>query len=238
MVIDAYAHCGRDKYLPREALEAVMAATGVSRAVLCQHLGQFDNGYLASIAASDPSRFAAVALVDHDSPTWRDDLRAVIGQGFRGLRVTPPALAANTGLVRAAAAEGLILLLYPPDGVGALIAPVRELAADNPGTPIVVSHLGCPRVVAGQLVAGDELLCLAHAPNVHVNLSGLGMFCPFPHRILDDLIEQTLAAFGPERVMWGSNFPVGGERPEDYRCERDLLEEGRWGVDRSAAAAI
>ena len=74
MTVDAYAHCGRDKYLPVEVLDGVMVGADVSAAVLCQHLGQFDNAYLAGIVASEPGRFAGVALVDHEAATWRDDL--------------------------------------------------------------------------------------------------------------------------------------------------------------------
>ena len=65
------------------------------------------------------------------------------------------------------------------------------------------------------------------------------MFCVFPYRALADLIERVLSTFGPDRVMWGSNFPVCGDRPADYRRELDLLLEGRaWGVDPAAATAI
>ena len=239
MAVDAYAHCGQEKYLPVEALDAVMIAADVSSAVLCQHLGQFDNAYLASIVESDPRRFAGVALVDHLAPTWRADLEAVRTRGFRGLRVTTAVFAENPELLHAAASADLILVVYAPDGIGPLVRPLRELATDVPGTRLVVSHLGSPRVVDDQLVGGEELLELAVEPNAYVTLSGLAMFCAFPYDALADLTARVLAAFGPQRVMWGSNFPVGGEGPRDYRRELDaVLGEGRWGVDSGAAEAI
>ena len=117
MTIDAYAHCGREKYLPVEALEGVMSETGVECAVLCQHLGQFDNSYLASLLRVEPDRFAGVALVDHRVPGWHETLADVPRLGFRGIRVTSEALRENPGLSQAAAAAGLHQILYAPEGI-------------------------------------------------------------------------------------------------------------------------
>jgi L-fuconolactonase len=239
MTVDAYAHCGEDKYLPVAALDGVMSASGVSAAVLAQHLGQFDNSYIAALVRDRPERFAGIALIDHRAPGWSDALALVAQQGFRGVRITSAALVEEPALVPAIAAAGLVALIYAPEGIAALVPRLTELAGSHPHTPLVVSHLGNPRVEDERLVAGTEMLSLAASPNIHVALSGLGMFCPFPHTPLDGLIGDVVAAFGAGRVMWGSNYPVCGEDPSDYDRELGLLlRPGRWGVSRAAAQAI
>jgi len=239
MTIDAYAHCGREKYLPVEALEDVMSETGVECAVLCQHLGQFDNSYLASLLRVEPDRFAGVALVDHRVPGWHETLADVPQLGFRGIRVTSEALRENPGLSQAAATAGLHQILYAPEGVSAVVGPLRELSSTHPQAAFVVSHLGNPAVEDGGLRHGKELLTLADLPNVYVLLSGLGMFCSYPYAPLDGLVTDVIEAFGPERVMWGSNFPVGGDAASDYLGElRIVVSRERWGIDVDAAAAI
>jgi predicted TIM-barrel fold metal-dependent hydrolase len=64
------------------------------------------------------------------------------------------------------------------------------------------------------------------------------MFCEFPYAALEDLIRRALQAFGPERIMWGSNFPVCGEDPAEYRRGADLVQEHHWGLDSRAAELI
>ena len=239
MSVDAYAHCGREKFLPVESLEAVMDAAAVSCAVLCQHLGQFDNSYIAAQIERRPDRFAGVALVDHTQPDWRERLPAIASQGFRGVRLTTMALLECPELAGGAASRGLIPLIYAPEGIEPIVPLLLELAREQPQTPIVISHLGNP-TVAEHGTAGDEVLLLADARNVSVQLSGLGMFCPFPYTPLDGLIAGVIGAFGPERVLWGSNYPVCGEGAADYGRDLDLVAGGlaRWGIEPAAATAI
>jgi len=238
MTVDGYAHCGLDKYLPVEALDGALRASDVSAAVLCQHLGQFDNGYIAALIRARPERFAGVALLDHRDPAWDRALAVVAEQGFRGVRVTAEALRERPGLAAAVADGGLIAVVYAPEGIAPLLGPLRDLAGGHPAAPLVISHLGGPRVEGSRLAAGEEILALAEHANVNVLLSGLHMFCPFPYAALDGLIREVLEAFGADRVLWGSNFPVCGVGAEAYGQELGLLREGRWGMDRAAAAAI
>lgn len=53
------------------------------------------------------------------------------------------------------------------------------------------------------------MTALAARPQVFAKLSGFGTFV---HRVDADLIawlwRQTVALFGPDRCLWGSNFPI------------------------------
>ena len=55
----------------------------------------------------------------------------------------------------------------------------------------------------------DNIAILANEPNVLAKLSGFGTFI---HRNDADhiahLVRDTVAAFGPQRCLWGSNFPI------------------------------
>jgi L-fuconolactonase len=238
MTVDCYAHSGLDKYLPVEALDRVMRASEVSAAVLCQHLGQFDNGYIASVVRDRPERFAGIALVDHRSPAWRDSVSVLAKQQFRGLRLTSSALSENDELGRVAASCGLVPTIYAVDDLGELIEPIRKLARANPGTPLVVSHLGNVRVIEDRVERGTEILQLAAEPNVYVALSGLHMYCDYPYAALNSLVANVLAAFGPDRIMWGSNYPVCGDTAADYARDLGLLQAGSWGIEGAALDLI
>jgi predicted TIM-barrel fold metal-dependent hydrolase len=105
-----------------------------------------------------------------------------------------------------------------------------DLARAFPETPIVLDHVGGAIGIGPYAGHRDEVFAewkknideLARCPNVHVKLGGLGMrlFGFDAHN--DELppsseklaalwrpyIETCIAAFGPDRAMFESNFPV------------------------------
>ena len=238
-MIDAYAHCGVSKYLPVEQVRSVMDGAGIERAVLCQHLGEYDNTYLESVVRAEPDRFTAVALVDGTAGGWRLELEAVADTGaFRGLRIVDDMLTENPALAEEAASLGLAIVVYAPEGIARAVAPIRRLLAARPSALVEITHLGNPRIEAGEPVGGFELLELAGEPGVVVTLSGLSMFCEYPHSQLDELIAATIAAFGADRLLWGSNFPVGGDGQVSYDRDVDLILTGRWDLDAPAVELV
>jgi L-fuconolactonase len=223
MTTDGYCHCGLSRYLPVEQVRLAMEHADVERAVLVQHLGEFDNGYLAAVTAAEPGRFAAVALVDHTQPAWPGALAEIASSGyFRGIRITARALSENYEFCLRAGALSLVMILDMPDGFDGNAGVVRRLAGDCLPCPIVVSHLGYPWVDAGHLGRGRDLLTLSDESSVFVLLSGASMFCPFPYSALGGLINDVIAAFGAERVLWGSNFPECGDAAA-YRRDLEAL---------------
>ena len=107
---------------------------------------------------------------------------------------------------------------------------LTDLARAFPETPIVLDHVG--GVIGRGPYAGkrDEVFAgwrrdikeLARCPNVHVKLGGLGMRLfgfdlheqpkpPTSERLAEvwrPYIETCIAAFGVDRSMFESNFPV------------------------------
>jgi L-fuconolactonase len=238
-MIDAYAHCGISKFLPIEQVRALMDGAGIGRAVLCQHLGEYDNTYLESVVRAEPDRFTAVALVDGKHDGWRRELQTAAESGaFRGLRIVDDVLTVNPALAEEAASLGLAIVVYAPAGIARAMTPIRRLLAARPAATVEITHLGTPRLEGGVVTSGFELLELAREPGVVVTLSGLPMFCDYPHDELDEFIMRTIEAFGSDRVLWGSNLPVGGADQALYDREVGLILSSRWGLDASAMELI
>ncbi len=80
-----------------------------------------------------------------------------------------------------------------------------------PDVPMVLAHCGMPEDLTPEgwraWRAGMERL--AAVPSVSVKLSGLGTFI---HRVdqahIERTVRETVELFGPERCLWGSNFPI------------------------------
>ena len=60
-----------------------------------------------------------------------------------------------------------------------------------------------------QSVCAALLCLLAACPNVHVKLSGLGTFVRAASaEAMRPVVQETLSMFGPQRCLFGSNFPI------------------------------
>lgn len=93
------------------------------------------------------------------------------------------------------------------------LAEAADLAADFSRTLLIINHAGVPGDRAPETLAGwrANMAAVAERPNTTVKLSGICI----PGRPWSDedalpIVRETLAIFGPERVMVGSNFPVDG----------------------------
>jgi L-fuconolactonase len=86
----------------------------------------------------------------------------------------------------------------------------------HPNLRLLVSHLGLPPVVEhtpGAQVAQralESVLAFARFPEVRIKLSGFyALTTPgydYPHRAAWPYVAALLAAFGAERLLWGSDF--------------------------------
>jgi predicted TIM-barrel fold metal-dependent hydrolase len=230
MTIDAYAHCGISKYLPLPDVLAVMEQAGVEGTVLCQHLGEYDNRYLANVVSQDRNRFAAVCLVDPDQPNAVEELRKWNATScFRGVRLVGEWLKRNPRLCLEAIDLGMNLVVFTPEGIAGSMPDIRNLVRQRPHAKIILSHFGNPKVENGAVVAGSEILELAAEPAVYVQVSGFGMFSEYPYTALTQLITDIVTRFGPERLTWGSNFPVCGDW-QAYCRDLALVRSGAWGL--------
>ncbi|MDJ0938732.1 MAG: amidohydrolase family protein [Woeseiaceae bacterium] len=88
---------------------------------------------------------------------------------------------------------------------------IAEVLARAPDTPVALCHCGSPwdQSDAGLAAWRDGLRLLASLPNVVIKISGLGMFDhDWSVDSIRPIVESCVEIFGPERAMFGSNFPV------------------------------
>ena len=98
------------------------------------------------------------------------------------------------------------LQLTPP-----LMASAAKAFARVPELKVVLCHAGSPKTNQGDGLKQwqDGISQLASLPNICCKISGLPMF--FKDRgpsAYQPIIDVCLRSFGPERCMYGSNFPV------------------------------
>jgi predicted TIM-barrel fold metal-dependent hydrolase len=91
------------------------------------------------------------------------------------------------------------------------IAGAARLASSFPKTTLILQHAGMPEDLSerGRAEWASGMRLLSAEPNVVVKLSGLGTFI---HRNdaqhIAGIVKECLALFGPERCLFGSNFPI------------------------------
>lgn len=175
---------------------------------------------LAAAGADGPVR-AVVGWVDLTAPDVAERLAALRagpgGEALVGIRhqvedepdpgwlLRPEVL---RGL-REVAAAGLVFdLLVKPPQYDAAIEAARRL----PELRIVLDHLGKPDVAGGMWTPWSGwIAALAVLPNVAAKLSGLvteADWSAWSHELLVPYGRHALDAFGPGRVMYGSDWPV------------------------------
>ena len=92
----------------------------------------------------------------------------------------------------------------------------------------------------------QSVLKLAERPTLSIKLPGFGEFCPLPYPFTQvaPLAKMALEAFGPKRMMWGSDYPPVSSR-EGYRHSLEFprqyfsslaQEEQDWIFGRTAAS--
>jgi len=206
---------------------------GVSRVVLIQmsYYGS-DNSYLLEAVRRRPEVFAGIAVVDWNSSDPEGKMLRLTQQGVRGFRIFPQNVPVETCLegegldrmFRFAAKENLVLcLLINPEALPA----VGRRCENFPDAPLVIDHLA--RLgMAGPVIENDlQALCaLARYPRVKVKVSAfyaLGSKKP-PHLDLAPLIQRVYEAFGPKRLMWGSDCPFQVQS-ETYADSVSLLRD-------------
>jgi L-fuconolactonase len=228
---------------------AAMDAVGVDGAVLVSPFSmyRYDASYALEVYAAHPGRFGLVKPVDPADPAVADtiaDWAATEGTIAIRLMINRDGVstdAADPGLNRVLAAAAQHALPVNLMCTGRL-EQARLLAARNPGTMLVIDHLGLPQpheppAPAQPFADLPKLLSLAAHDNVTVKISGACTLSheAFPYRDIWDQLGRIFDAFRFDRCMWGTDWTraVGlltyGQGVEAFRVT-DRLSDG----DRAA----
>ena len=97
-----------------------------------------------------------------------------------------------------------------PDAWPRHLGTVAELAAALPELTVVVDHLGKPPPAGPEQKAWRDVLAMvADRPNTVAKVSGLqAPGHPFTVEAVRPAWETGLELFGPDRLMWGSDWPM------------------------------
>lgn len=237
IIVDTHCHIGLHKYEPVESLLFHMNNSGVDKAVFIQYAGNTDNQYMIDSMSANPDLFQAAMIV---SPS--DDgsaIREWAEKGIIGIRL--PAASQAEGpdpLVQWKTAQDLGLIVSAPSNPKSLLGEHFAMVLKAcPDLSIVIEHLGGIGFdQESPYTTFKEILRFADYPNLTIKMPGFGEFCrvPLPFDPIPPLVDLTLEAFGPERVMWGSDYPPVSSRegydnslrvPMDYLA--DLSENDK-----------
>lgn len=166
-----------------------------------------------------------IGYADLASPDLAATLaRHVTAANFRGVRqqlhwhanpayrfASRPDLMNDLAWRRGLALLGERALLFELQVFASQMLDAARLAADFPRQTFVLLHAGMLEDLSSEgwarWRAGMRLL--AERPNVLVKLSGLGTFSRrCSAELWGPVVRETLALFGPERSIFGSNFPI------------------------------
>ena len=195
---------------------AAMDAVGVDGALLVSPFTQYryDASYALAVHAAHPGRFAVIKPVDPADPA--------VTETIADWAATPGTVAIRVMLDRTDGTEASLDRVLAAAARHALpvnllcwgrLDQAASLAARNPGTTLVIDHLGlkqpyAPPAPAEPFADLPNLLALATHDNVRVKITGACTLSrqPFPYNDIWDPLARIFDAFGLDRCMWGTDW--------------------------------
>ena len=223
--VPAIAPLVRD-FLPQD-LAPILAAHGVERTVLVQAAdSEAETGFLFGLAAGHASVAGVVGWVDLSRPEAAASLeRMAAHPKFKGIRPMLQDLLQDDWITREPHPEALRALARLGLRFDALVmprhlGPLLQFLRAWPQLPAVIDHAAKPPVGAhdGDVFARwrEHMSMIGALPQVHCKLSGLWTEAPSALRgdrdgvlrAMRPVWDTLLECFGPQRLMWGSDWPV------------------------------
>jgi len=210
--VDAATATAINVELAREAMDSV----GVDIA-----LAVTNEAFIAEARMRYPDRFAGVVTFDHTHPGLAGEVarvraldgviagRALVGE-WRDATLRPEF---KQGLFDPIFAEAERVGLPIFASTHGWASAMEAIAARHPGLTLIIDHIGVSQHPVSP--PNDDpwgrfpdLLALARYPNVHVKLCGAPLLSnqPYPHPDIWPQLDALFAAFGVDRVMWGSDY--------------------------------
>jgi L-fuconolactonase len=199
-------------FTPEEA-HAELEAAGIASAVLVQaEDSERDTELMLEAADRHPWITGVVGWVRLDGPTLAEEqldrlcgVRHLVHDDPRDDFLLLPTVRRS---LQRLADRGLPFDV--PDAWPRHLAPTADLAAALPELRIVVDHLGKPPFGSDEWGAWRATLeAVAAHPNTVAKVSGLQVpGRPFTVAEVRPAWEVALELFGPERLMWGSDWPI------------------------------
>lgn len=231
-----------------EHLRREMAATGVER-VVAIHTStayRWDNRFITASARDNAPWMVGVCTLDPEDPGSPALLRRhVAACNIRGMR-SVPAGATQHRLDH----PGVDALWTTAEELGVpinvlihlnLADELEAMLRRHPALRVVLDHCMYPRGKDG--LAGETIrrvLSLARYPNLYAKLTWLVDSSDEgdPFRDTYPLLRAVIEAYGPERCVWGSDFPCELWTPKAGYARQVALFTSALGLDRAALETI
>jgi len=208
----------KQDFLPGD-LQPLLVAEGLDGCVAVQASQSLDETrFLLELADGHSHVKAVVGWVDLLSPELERQLEGFAARprlrGIRHIAQDEPddAWLAREDVIRGVGALARFGLSYDILVFARQLPAAIRLARALPEQPFVLDHVAKPEVAAGRLDPWRaQLSQLAELPNVHCKLSGLITEARWDAWKPDDFrpyLDVVLEAFGPGRLMFGSDWPV------------------------------
>jgi predicted TIM-barrel fold metal-dependent hydrolase len=201
----------------RDLLIALLDRHGIERACVlaaCDHHNPGNNEFVADMCLAHRDRFVMLSEIPLSSSRRNELLARTIhdwrARGFRYFvpkREMPDAWVAHDDFWERANGAGLCVALNLAPQQAALLAPLVKRCPD---IRWLLDHMCRPRPDMSD-AEYQPVLELAAYPNVFVKLSGFYAFTAqaseYPYDDLQRFVVTLRAAFGAQRLMWGSDAP-------------------------------
>lgn len=195
-----------------------------------------DNRYVVEAVRAHPDRFIGVYSIDAMAPDAVERIRHWQAEGLSGFRLF------TTGTTMPGQADWLghedsypawayaeeqdipVCLQMTIQGLPAL----RELLKRFPGVRVLLDHCARPDLSDGRPYRlAEDLFDMAAFPGVNLKLTHRALAAAekgasVPAEFLADLV----AAYGADRIAWGSNFPAAEGTPADLLAQARKAASG------------
>src|SRR6266852_2809515 len=205
-------------YLPA-TIEPILKRCGVEKTILVQASNSLEETrWLLSLADQYPFIAGVVGWVDLSVREVGHQLNEFIAHPkFKGVRHLVESEPADDWLIQPGVLDGLRALASAGVSYDLLVHTrhlkhVRTVAETCPELNLVVDHMAKPPIASGEIGEwAREIKEVAAVPNVWCKLSGLVTEASWSDWRIEDLkrfVETALEYFGPQRLMFGSDWPV------------------------------
>jgi predicted TIM-barrel fold metal-dependent hydrolase len=212
--IDAYAHIGLPRFAAAEELIRELDRNGVQKAIVAAADTCPDIHEILRAIRRYPDRLRGVGVpLGRTFNELRDSLRQQAACGFLGIRIFDRMIAEFPELLQ----EMAELKLVPYVVGGAGLAPAASLLADflagAPDRLVVAPHFGGAADPAVLDAPGPVRDLFSH-PRLLVIFSRHGAY---DAQLVQSWASALIEKAGPERILYGSEFPVCLWRNESYQ---------------------
>ncbi len=212
-----------------------MDAAGVARSAVVQASSAYayDNSYVAAAVAAYPKRFTGVFSVDTLAPDAVEKMKGWMAKGLTGMRLYTAGSTMEQKLWftdpktypawEFAGEAGIPVCMQMRHKA---FPQLKEMLERFPKVRFIIDHLGRTEMADGPpYAAAAPLFALARYPNVYLKVT---------HRNFEEsrngkatpetFFPRLVAAFGANRIAWGSNFPAAKQAlPELIALARSSL---------------